>query len=225
MRVPHSASARHGPSRDGAFPNCGSGIIGLMDKGSRTSQRRVPSDKLYGLEPTMSFLDLVHARYSCRAFTDEPVTDDELAKLLEAVRFAPTAKNAQPVRVWVFRSDEALAKIRACTSCHFGAPLLVLFGADAGAEGVFVRPSDGQNAALGDATIVAAHYMLEAKDLGLDTTWVGFFDTGKINEAFPQTVGYDLVGLFPTGHADPEKGGPTPRHTQRKELAEFVQEL
>jgi nitroreductase len=56
----------------------------------------------------MSFLDLVHARYSCRAFTDEPVTDEQLNKLLEAVRFAPTAKNSYPVKVWVFRSEEAL---------------------------------------------------------------------------------------------------------------------
>ena len=173
----------------------------------------------------MSFLDLVHTRYSCRAFTSEPVTDDELAQLLEAVRFAPTAKNAYPVKVWVFRSEEALAKIRECTSCHFGAPLLVLFGADPAAPGVFVRPSDGQNAAIGDASIVATHYMLEAKDLGLDTTWVGFFDTGKINEAFPQTRGYDLVGLFPTGHADPQRGKPSPRHTERKELGQFVTEL
>ena len=173
----------------------------------------------------MSFLDLATSRYSCRAFTDKPVTQAELDQLLEAVRVAPTAKNTQPVKVWVFRSEEALEKIRACTRCHFDAPLLVLFGADPAAEGVFVRPSDGQNAAIGDAAIVATHYMLEAKDLGLDTCWVGFFDTPKINEAFPQTCGFDLVGLFPTGHADPEKGAPSPRHTQRKELAEYVEEL
>ena len=101
----------------------------------------------------------------------------------------------------------------------------MLFGADPAAEGVFVRPSAGQNAAIGDATIVATHYMLEAKDLALDSCWVGFFDTPKINEAFPQTCGFDLVGLFPTGHAYPEKGAPSPRHTQRKELAEYVEEL
>ncbi len=173
----------------------------------------------------MSFLDLTHGRYSCRAFTDEPVTQEELDKLLEAVRFAPTAKNSQPVKVWVFRSEEALSKIRTCTRCHFGAPLLVLFGADQSDETAFVRPSDGQNAAIGDANIVATHYMMEAEDLGLNTCWVGFFDTPKINEAFPETCGYDLVGLFPTGHADPEKGGPSPRHTERKELSAFVTEL
>ena len=173
----------------------------------------------------MSFIDLAASRYSCRAFTDEPVTQDELDQLLEAVRVAPTAKNTQPVKVWVFRSEESLAKIRSCTRCHFDAPLLVLFGADSAAEGVFVRPSDGQNAAIGDACIVATHYMLEAEDLGLNTCWVGFFDTPAINEAFPQTCGYDLVGLFPTGHADPEKGGPSPRHPQRKELSEYVEEL
>ena len=173
----------------------------------------------------MPLLDLIHARYSCRSFTDEPVTDAELSQLLEAVRFAPTAKNTQPVHVWVMRSEEALEKIRACTRCHFNAPLLVLFGGNPNEEGVFVRASDGQNAAIGDATIAATHYMLEAADLGLDTCWVGLFDTKLINEAFPETVGYDLVGLFPTGHANPETGGPIPRHPQRKELDAFVTEL
>ena len=83
----------------------------------------------------MSFLDLATSRYSCRAFTDEPVTQAELDQLLEAVRVAPTAKNTQPVKVWVFRSEKALNKIRTCTKCHFNAPLIVLFGADANAEG------------------------------------------------------------------------------------------
>ena len=36
----------------------------------------------------MSFLDLATSRYSCRAFTDEPVTQSELDQLLEAVRVA-----------------------------------------------------------------------------------------------------------------------------------------
>jgi nitroreductase len=101
----------------------------------------------------------------------------------------------------------------------------VLFGADEADETAFVRPSDGQNAAIGVATIVATHYMLEAADLGLDTCWVGLIDTPKVNECFPETAGYALVGLFPTGHAQAGKGDASPRHTQRKELSEFVTTL
>ena len=172
----------------------------------------------------MTFSQLVHDRYSCRAFDpNQPVTDEELATLLEAVRVAPTAKNLQPLHVWVIRSEEALEAMRSCTPCHYGAPLMVLFGASA--EQAFVRESDGLNYAQVDATIVATHYMLAAADAGLDTCWVGLLDVPRINELFPQTAGYDLVGLFPTGHALPEKGGPSERHTLRKELADLVDEL
>lgn len=54
---------------------------------------------------------------------------------------------------------------------------------------------------------------------------VGSFDIPAINGASPQTMGYDLVGLFLACHAVPEKGDPSLRHTQRKALTEYVGEL
>lgn len=41
---------------------------------------------------------LVHQR-ACRSFTDEPVSDADLATMLRAATHAPSAENAQP---WVF---------------------------------------------------------------------------------------------------------------------------
>lgn len=169
----------------------------------------------------MSFATLAHERYSCRAFDPElPVTDDELAALLDVVCAAPTAKNLQPFHVWVYRDPQDLEKIRSCTPCHYNAPLLVLFGADE--SQAFVRAEDGLNFAQVDATIVATHYMLAAADQGLDTCWVGLIDVPRVRELFPETAGYTLVGLFPTGHALVGKGGPSERHTLRKPLDELV---
>ena len=55
----------------------------------------------------MSFLDLASSRYSCRAFTDEPVTQAELDQLLEAAESAHAI--AQSVRddadAGVFKGD------------------------------------------------------------------------------------------------------------------------
>lgn len=172
----------------------------------------------------MTFSELAHARYSCRAFDPtRPVSDEELSQLLEQVRVAPTAKNLQPFRVWVFRSAEALDKIRSCTPCHFDAPLLALFGADD--SQAFVRSPDGLNFAQVDASIAATHYMMAATDLGLESCWVGLLDVGRIHALFPETAGHALVGLFPTGHAAAAKGGPSPRHTQRKATDELVSML
>lgn len=43
--------------------------------------------------------EVIHRQRACRAFTDEDVDDDLVARLLDAATFAPSAENRQP---WVF---------------------------------------------------------------------------------------------------------------------------
>jgi nitroreductase len=45
------------------------------------------------------FFEVVHRQRACRAFTDELVDDEMLARVLDAATFAPSAENRQP---WVF---------------------------------------------------------------------------------------------------------------------------
>lgn len=44
----------------------------------------------------MDIMQVMKDRYSCRKFTDEQLTDDELHAILEAGRIAPSACNNQP---------------------------------------------------------------------------------------------------------------------------------
>lgn len=44
----------------------------------------------------MNILELSQNRFSARKYTDEPVSDDDLAYILECVRLAPSAVNRQP---------------------------------------------------------------------------------------------------------------------------------
>ena len=75
-----------------------------------------------------------------------------------------------------------------------------------------------------DASIVATYIMLAIHNEGLRSTWVGHFDAPKIKEFFPQMADYDLIAIFPIGYAT-EKGVPSPRHAQRKNVAELVEIL
>lgn len=43
----------------------------------------------------MEFKDVIAKRYSCKAFSDQPVEEAQLIAILEAGRLAPTAKNLQ----------------------------------------------------------------------------------------------------------------------------------
>jgi 3-hydroxypropanoate dehydrogenase len=54
---------------------------------------------------------LFRAARTANAFTDEPVTDAQVAAVYDLVKFGPTAMNAQPLRVLLVRSDEARERL------------------------------------------------------------------------------------------------------------------
>ena len=51
-------------------------------------------------------LSLVQTRRSIRAFTQEPVADDAVEKIIEAARWAPSGANSQPWEFLVIREQE-----------------------------------------------------------------------------------------------------------------------
>ena len=166
------------------------------------------------------FQALAKERYSCRQFKDTPLTDVQINHILEAARVAPTAANRQPVHVWVVKSPEALEKLKGATDYTYGAPVVFMVGAKP--ETAWVRKYDGKNGAEVDAAIVGTHIMLEASALGLGNVWVGSFDPAKIKADFPETDDYEMVCLFPVGHAAAEAGA---NHAKRQEMDIFASEL
>ena len=172
----------------------------------------------------MTYTELVKARYSCRKFSNKPVSDELIRKVLEAGRLAPTAKNVQPVKIWVLRSDDALAKIKSCTPFKWLDNAQAVIAVGGTHEGAFVRPSDGRNFEDVDAGIVATHIMLAIHDLGLGSTWIGMFDAPKAAELFPDMKGWDMVALFPIGWSA-DDAMPSERHELRKSVDEMVKYL
>ena len=65
-------------------------------------------ERTRGERPT-TFFAVVHRQRACRAFTDEPVDDDLVARVLDAATFAPSAENRQPWEFVVVR-DAAHAR-------------------------------------------------------------------------------------------------------------------
>ena len=51
---------------------------------------------------------------------------EELDKILEAGRLAPTAKNNQPIKIYVVESAEGLNKIDKASRCRYAAPTVLL---------------------------------------------------------------------------------------------------
>ncbi len=159
----------------------------------------------------MSFIDLAKKRYSVRKFTDKPLEDDIVQKILQAGYVAPTGCNNQPQRILVINTKDSIEKLRQCTRCHFGAStaMLVCYNKDE----CWYRPYDSEPCGPMDASIVTTHMMLQATDLGIGSTWVMHFNPTSIREAFniPENIipvallvmGYPAQDAAPlSGHTD-----------------------
>ncbi len=169
----------------------------------------------------MSFYDLAASRYSVRSFSDKPVPEELLTRVLEAGRLAPTAMNRQPQRIYVIQSPEAMEKLFSVRTCY-GAPVVLMICGDT--EAACNRPKVDHCLAEMDASIVASHMMLEATELGLGTCWMCAFEPQKLAEAFELPANIVPYLLMPVGYAA-DDCEPSPRHTQRVPLEETVKYL
>ena len=150
-----------------------------------------------------AFMRILESRYSCHSFSSYPVSDAKLNMILEAGRLAPSAGNCQPTRIWVVKSEEALARLRAVHPCY-NAPVVLIVGCRN--EEAWVRESDGINSAKTDAAIVLTHLMLTATDMGLANMWVWDFDPSKVREALPELKEHGVYALLAIGHPEADAG-------------------
>ena len=169
-----------------------------------------------------NFLELAHARYSCRSFSNREVESELLDKIIEAALISPTATNAQPEHLFIIRGAENFKKISEATRYTFGAKTFIVLGIKKSMA--WSRNFDDKYFGDIDAGIIAASILFAVKDLGLDSTYVGYFDPKKMKENFPAMSGYDLVGLFPIGYAA-EDAKPSPLHLKRNPRESIVTEI
>ena len=145
----------------------------------------------------MDFLNFAKEIFSCRKFSDKPVEEQKIDKIIQAGLAAPTAVNKQPFKIFEIKKDK-IEKLKNATPFTFDAQVFLVVGADE--KNAYVRNFDGKNFAEIDATIVATHMMLEIQDLGLGTTWVGHFDEKILKSEFEQMKDYSIVAIFPIGY-------------------------
>ena len=167
----------------------------------------------------MDFLKLAADRYSVRKFTNTHLEQEVIDKILKAGHLAPTGCNYQPQRILVINNDEALAKLKDCTRCHFDAPcaMLICYNKDE----CWTRPYDGAQCGIVDASIVTTHMMLEATELGIGSTWVMHFDPVAMREEFSIPENIEPVALLVMGYPAPD-AAPMDLHSTFRPLEEVV---
>ena len=172
----------------------------------------------------MDFLTFARKRWSVRAYSQKPVEEEKIQKILQAAMIAPTAVNYQPQKIYVIKSDEALGKIRRITKSTYSAPVVFLICADTSRSwhSPFV---DGYDSGEMDASIVCTHMMLEAEDLGLGSVWVLLFDPKAITQAFDLPENIKPICLLPVGYPSDNAVPYAPWHDAYRPIKDFTQEL
>ena len=63
----------------------------------------------------MDTITCIRTRREIREYLDKPIPDENLLKILEAARLAPSSKNSQPWQFVVIKNKEILNKIASLT--------------------------------------------------------------------------------------------------------------
>ena len=166
----------------------------------------------------MEFEQVIRDRFSVRKYTTQSIELEKLNAVLEAWRLAPTAKNIQPIKIYVVKSEEWLAKIDKASRCRYWAPVVLFVCGDK--EAAFER--NGHSTYEVDASIVATHMMLEATNQWLGNIWIDLFDRDVIREEFDIPENLVPICLLPMWYKA-DDCPMNPSHNVRKSIDELVE--
>ncbi|MCC6575743.1 MAG: nitroreductase family protein [Flavobacteriales bacterium] len=179
---------------------------------------------------TLGLLPAIAGRYSPRAYSDRPVTDEELTLVLEAARWAPSSMNEQPWRFLVTRRDGEGHAALLDGLDHSNriwaekAPVLML----ALVHRILHRLNAENHHARHDLGLAVGQLGVQATSMGMGMHQLGGFSPAKVRAAFAIPEVYDLVTVIVLGWPGDAAG--LPQHLQerertrsaRKPLAELV---
>ncbi len=171
----------------------------------------------------MTFFELAKARYSVRKFKNDEIEEDKLKRIIQAGRFAPTACNRQPQKIYVVKSEENRKKLAEICRFTFGAPVILVVGYDKDREWKN-RLSGGHGSGETDVSIVCTHMMLEAWEQGIGSCWVGYFNGDDVSKALSLPENICITAMLPMGYPS-DDAQPMELHSIYRELDETVTEM
>ena len=174
----------------------------------------------------MDLMEAIKDRRSIRKYKADPVPEDALQKVIEAMRWAPSWANTQCWEVIVVKDPKTkselattLTQTNPSLSSMTEAPLVIVLCGKKGASGF----KKGEAATVKgdwlmfDTGLAMQNLCLAAHSLGLGTVIIGLFDHKRAEEILGVPSNVEVVAITPLGY--PAVEGIKPK---RKEMSEFV---
>ncbi len=168
----------------------------------------------------MDVFEAIKSRRSVRAFKKQTISSDEITKLIDAARWAPSAGNIQPWKFVIVEDPKIKHELSAAASDQTfieEAPVVIVVCADQ-AQSAKGYGSRGANLyCLQDTAAATQNVLLAAHAMGLATCWVGAFQEEEARKVLNTPSGLRPVAIIPVGHPA-EK----PPARSRKPLGEII---
>lgn len=177
----------------------------------------------------MELIEGIRTRRSVRKFTDEKISRDTMARIVDAARFAPTWKNSQTPRYIVVENRQVMEQIAAegvMGRAHNagiirGAAALVVLTSVRGIcgyepDGSF-STSKGSGWQMFDAGIAAQTFCLAAHNYGVGSVIMGIFDEREVARVIGLDDSREVSALIAIGIPAQEPGQP-----RRDDVSDYV---
>lgn len=186
----------------------------------------------------MTVLETVKSRRSVREFTTDPIPQDIVTDLIEALRWAPSAGNLQSRKFYLVFNERVRRRLSGAAGRRdlsgrmkkvvktvlgrdalSGAPLVVVACLD---RGIAARYGDrGERLyAIQDVAASLMNMMLVAHEHGLGTVWIGSFDEKMVTESMDLQEHLRPVALVPVGY--PARIPLAPQRLPCEQVVEYV---
>ncbi len=162
------------------------------------------------------FIELMNRRRSIRYFSDEPLDEKTVEKILAAGRLAPSVENLQPWHFHVVRNTDLKTKLMS-TSCYgdFAAGAAVFIVVSCDRSSVTATPNIIWNPHEMEFSCVAAMHamMLAATELNIGSCWVSLH-RGPAHNLLRLSDHHIIVGGLMFGHT--KKGDEEPSRDHQR---------
>lgn len=155
------------------------------------------------------------------AWTERPVTDDDLRRLYEAFKFGPTSANGNHARFLFVRSVAAKERLAACVNPGNvekvkAAPVTAIIAYDVEfwrhlprlhphkdmSPSFAADPQKSETTAFRNGSLQGAYLMVAARALGFDVGAMSGFSNAKVDAAFLEGTTFKSNFLCNIGYAD-----------------------
>jgi nitroreductase len=173
-----------------------------------------------------TMLELIHSRQSDRSYSDKPVENEKIERILEAGRFAPSACNAQPWKFIVVTdptlraglAEAASARLLGMNSFVNQAPLLlVVVREKANMSSRIGATVKNKDYSLIDIGIASENICLQARAEGIGSCMIGWFDEKQVKKILGIPASKRVELIITLGYPVKEL-----REKRRKQLSEVV---